>query len=185
MRAACTVAARNSLDSARNPRRAFLFVSRAWLYVRQSTLSAVGAARRGHSRGFQRSSLCLIVLTRALCASLVPRGAKSASALATFFPSGCDSEASRSHGAARQAGKRLGASAAVARGASAARCRGRTMGDSVPPQCCASAGRCCRRRAPPHARPHTVGIRLRWPLCVDTAPLLLPRASRCVPWFDL
>ena len=54
------------------------------------SFAAVGAARRGHSRGFQRSSLCLIVLTRALCASLVPRGAKSASALATFFANGCD-----------------------------------------------------------------------------------------------
>ena len=55
------------------------------------SFAAVGAARRGHSRGFQRSSLCLIALTRALCASLVPRGAKSASALATFFANGCDS----------------------------------------------------------------------------------------------
>ena len=63
----------------------------------EHSFAAVGAARRGHSRGFQRSSLCLIVLTRALCASLVPRGAKSASALATFFANGCDSEASRSH----------------------------------------------------------------------------------------
>ena len=46
------------------------------LYVRQShSFAAVGAARRGHSRGFQRSSLCLTILTRALCASLVPRSA--------------------------------------------------------------------------------------------------------------
>ena len=44
------------------------------------------------------SSLCFIVLTRALCASSVPRTAKSASALATFFANGCDAEASsRSH----------------------------------------------------------------------------------------
>ena len=66
--------------------------SRAWLYVLpKHSFAAVGAARRGHSRGFQRSSLCLIALTRALCASLVPRGAKSASALATVFANGCDS----------------------------------------------------------------------------------------------
>ena len=62
------------------------------LVVRSPKLSfaAIGAARRGHSRGFQRSSLCLIVLTRALCPSLVPRSAKSGSALATFFANGCD-----------------------------------------------------------------------------------------------
>ena len=73
------------------PRRAF-FWGHDWV-VRspKHSFAAVGAARRGHSRGFQRSSLCLIVLTRALCASLVPRGAKSASALATFFANGCDS----------------------------------------------------------------------------------------------
>ena len=46
------------------------------------SFAAVGAARRGHSRGAQRSSLCSMVLTRALCASLVPGCARGASALA-------------------------------------------------------------------------------------------------------
>ncbi len=77
--------------SARNPRKAFFFVTGLVVRSPKHSFAAVGAARRGHSRGFQRSSLCLIVLTRALCASLVPRGAKSASALATFFANGCDS----------------------------------------------------------------------------------------------
>ena len=76
-----------------------VFVCVTGLVVRspKHSFAAVGAARQGNSRGFQRSSLCLIVLTRALCASLVPRSAKSASALATFFANGCDAEASRSH----------------------------------------------------------------------------------------
>ena len=77
------------------PAQSVFFWSRAWLYFEvrspKHSSAAVGAARRGHFRGFQRSSLCLIVLTRALCARLVPRGAKSASALATFFANGCDS----------------------------------------------------------------------------------------------
>ena len=41
--------------------------------------------------------MCLMALARALCASLIPRSARSASAaLATFFANGCNSEASRS-----------------------------------------------------------------------------------------
>ena len=57
------------------------------------SFAAVGAARRGHSRGFQRSSLCLIVLTLHCAPAWSPaRSAESASALATFFASasGCD-----------------------------------------------------------------------------------------------
>ena len=73
------------------PRRANFWVTGLVVRSPKHSFAAVGAARRGHSRGFQRSNLCLIVLTRALCASLVPRGAKSASALATFFANGCDS----------------------------------------------------------------------------------------------
>ena len=76
------------------PAQSVFFGSRAhdW-FVRspKHSFAAVGAARRGHSRGLQRSSLCLMVLTRALCASLVPGSAKNASALATFFANGCDS----------------------------------------------------------------------------------------------
>ena len=61
-------------------------------FANKSTLLPPSAPRVGGiRRGFQRSNLCLIVLTRALCASLVPRGAQSASALATFFANGCDS----------------------------------------------------------------------------------------------
>ena len=77
------------------PAQSVFFGSRAWLYLVRSpkhSFAAVGAARRGHSRGFQRLNLCLIILTRALCPSLVPRGAKSGSALATFFANGCDSK---------------------------------------------------------------------------------------------
>ena len=97
MRVACTVAARKSVLSARNPRRANCWATGPRAKAKANSFAAIGAARRGHSRGLQRSSLCLIVLTRALCASLVPGGAKSASALATFFANGCDAEASRSH----------------------------------------------------------------------------------------
>ena len=68
------------------PAQSDFFGGHDW-FVRspKHSFAAIGAARRGHSRGFQRSSLCLIVITRALCASVVPRGAKSESALATFF----------------------------------------------------------------------------------------------------
>ena len=46
-------------------------------------LAAAAAARVGGFRGgLQRASMCLIVLTRAPCASLVPRSARSASASA-------------------------------------------------------------------------------------------------------
>ena len=75
--AACGVAARNSLSSARGqPAQELknLADGQGWLYVRQRrSFAAAGAARGGRSRGTQRSRLCLIVLTRALCASLVPR----------------------------------------------------------------------------------------------------------------
>ena len=78
MSGACTVAAREFVHSARNPRRANFWGSRArGLVVRSPSHSfaAVGAARRGHSRGFQRPTLCSMVLARALCARLVPGGA--------------------------------------------------------------------------------------------------------------
>ena len=61
----------------------FFWVTTGWsVRSPKHSFAAIGAARRGHSRGFQRSNLCSMVLTRALCASLVPGGARGASALA-------------------------------------------------------------------------------------------------------
>ena len=53
----------------------------------QSTLLlfTIGAARRGHSRGFQRARLCLIVLTRALRASFGPQGRKERKRAGNLF----------------------------------------------------------------------------------------------------
>ena len=92
------MAARKSVHSARNmPAQSTRLHTRRSPKAHLRSFAAVGAARRGHSRGFQRANMFLIVITRALCASLVPRSASKERKRAGNLSEEGLQEASRSH----------------------------------------------------------------------------------------
>ena len=101
MRAACTVAARNSLDSARNPRRAFFFghglgctFAKALFCRRRRRASGAFEGLPALKPVFDSPYACAV-------RQLGPHGRKEHKRAGNLFRIGCDSEASRSHGLTR------------------------------------------------------------------------------------